>query len=415
MHVLVAPDTFGGTLTAAQAAEAIAAGWSRGAPHDDVVTLPLADGGPGFVDILHVALGGEVVPVTVTGPLGEPVPAALLRVRTDRATTVYVETAHAVGLHLVPPTRRDPTVTTSVGAGELVRAAVEMGATRVVVGLGGSGTNDGGAGLLAGLGMASPLLRRGGGALLDAEADDVADLAAARAALAGVDLVAAVDVDVPLLGLHGASAGFAPQKGATPEQAQHLERALGHLAALVEAAGPTPPGGAAAPSTGAGHGALLPLVDQGRHPLPLAEADRPRRPSQLPGAGAAGGLGFALAALGARLLPGAQVVADAVGLADRVAAADLVVTGEGAFDWQSLHGKVVAAVAEVALARAVPVVVVAGQVAVGRREWAAAGISAAYAVAERPDQVPGAMADPAGTLAARAERVARTWSPPPAG
>jgi len=110
-----------------------------------------------------------------------------------------------------------------------------------------------------------------------------------------------------------------------------------------------------------------------------------------------------------------ETLINAVGLADRVAAADLVVTGEGAFDWQSLHGKVVAAVAEVALARAVPVVVVAGQVAVGRREWAAAGISAAYAVAERPDQVPGAMADPAGTLAARAERVARTWSPPPAG
>lgn len=396
MRVLVAPDSFGGTLTAVQAAEAVAAGWSLGAPHDEVVRLPLADGGPGFVDILHAALGvrsgADLVPVTVAGPLGEPTPAVLLRVPADDGPTVYVEAAHAVGLHLVPPERRDPTVTTSVGLGELLRAAVGLGATRVVVGLGGSATNDGGAGLLAALGMASPVLRRGGGALTGATPDDVADLAVARAAVAGVDLVAAADVDVPLLGLQGASAGFAPQKGATPRQAQELERALGHFAALL--------------------GDLEPAAGRPR-PLPLAGAAAPRRWSALPGAGASGGLGFALAVLGARLLPGAGVVADAVGLAGEVARADIVVTGEGRFDWQSLRGKVPATVAAVAAERGVPVVVLAGQVTIGRREWGAAGISGAYAVAERPADVAAALADPAGTLAARAERVARTWSPRP--
>ena len=136
----------------------------------------------------------------------------------------------------------------------------------------------------------------------------------------------------------------------------------------------------------------------------------PRRWSGLPGAGAAGGIGFGLAVLGSRLLPGSSVVADAVGLTDAVAGADLVLTGEGSFDWQSLHGKVVSAVATAALGCAVPAVVVAGQVLVGRREWGAAGISGAYAVAERSDEVRASLADPAGSLAARVERVARTWS-----
>lgn len=393
MRVLLAPDCFGGTLTAVEAAAAMAEGWRRGAPGDEVRALPLADGGPGFVTILHAALGGDLVPVTVTGPLGEPVPAALLRVTGPVGTTVYVESAQAVGSHLIAPERRDPTVTTSAGVGELLLVARDLGAARVVVGLGGSGTNDAGAGALGALGMSCPALRRGGGALAALEPRDVADLAVARQSLAGVDVVVATDVDVPLLGLHGASAGFAQQKGASPQQAQDLERALGHFADLV-----------GRPSDD-GRPADLLAPGPGR-----PGADAARRWASLPGAGAAGGLGFGLAVLGARLLPGAAVVADAVGLADAVAAADVVVTGEGSFDWQSLHGKVVSAVAATALAQGVPAVVVAGQVLVGGREWRAAGVSGAYAVAERPDQVPVAMADPAGTLAARVERVARTWS-----
>jgi glycerate 2-kinase len=180
---------------------------------------------------------------------------------------------------------------------------------------------------------------------------------------------------VPLLGFHGASAGFAEQKGATAEQAQRLERALGDFsAAACDAAGV------------------------------------PRSLAKEPGAGAAGGLGFALLLLGARRMPGASAVADAVGLTSRVRAADVVVTGEGTFDWQSLRGKVVRAVAAAGLEVGTPVVVVAGQVLVGRREALAIGVESAYAVADDPAAVRAALADPAGTLAARAERVARTWS-----
>ncbi|GCD19970.1 glycerate kinase [Cellulomonas algicola] len=392
MRVLVAPDTFGSVLTAREVAATIADGWRAAAPHDDVDACPLADGGPGFVDTLHAALGGQTVPVTVTGPLGEPAPAVLLLVDGSSGRTAYVESAQAIGLPLVPPERRDPTRTTTCGVGELLVAAREAGARRVVVGLGGSSTNDGGAGMLVGAGLdAAPgRLDAGGGALAGLRPEELGGLRALRAAWADVDLVAATDVDVPLLGLQGASAGFAPQKGATPEQAQALERALADLA----------------------HAATTALADDLRPDL-LAGA-RPSsaavRLTAAPGAGAAGGLGFGLALLGARVVPGAAFVADHVGLDDRLAASDLVVTGEGRFDWQSLHGKVAAQVAERALRHGIPTVVLAGDVQVGRRELSAAGITAAYAVGETPEEVQAALADPVRTLRARAERVARTWS-----
>jgi len=400
VHVLIAPDSFTGTLTAAQAAHAVADGWARHAPADRLELLPLSDGGPGFVDVLASALPGSLELITVPGPLGGPTPAQVLLARpdgstggsTDGALVAYVESAQACGLHLVPPGRRDPGVTSTRGVGELVAAARAAGAGRVVVGLGGSGTNDGGAGLLAALlaGGGSRVgprvhprvdprvvsrLAAGGEALLGITAGELEGLAALRADWAGVELVAASDVDVPLLGFHGASAGFAEQKGATPEQAQRLERALGDFAAAAcDAAGV------------------------------------PRSLAREPGAGAAGGLGFALLLLGARRVPGAAAVLEAVGLRERVAAADLVVTGEGTFDWQSLRGKVVSAVAAVGLELGTPVVVLAGQVLVGRREALAIGVESAYPVADGPAQVAAALADPAGTLAARAERVARTWS-----
>lgn len=383
----MAPDCFTGTLTAAQAAEAMADGWRRGAPSDSTTLLPLADGGPGFLEVVRAGRGGELLSVTVPGPLGDDVPAAVLLVDDE----AYVESAQAVGLHLVPEAQRDPTRTTSAGVGVLVRAALDAGARRVVVGLGGSATNDGGAGMLAALGGGSAALTAGGGALDRVGAEDLAGLPALRRSLAGVDLVAACDVDVPLLGLHGASAGFSPQKGATPEQAQHLERALGHLAHVVG-------------QVVADDGVRRDLLEPGD---PRAAA---RGLAGAPGAGAAGGLGFGLAALGARLVPGADVVADAVGLAGAVAAADLVLTGEGQLDWQSLHGKVVHRVAQEGLRHAVPVVAVAGQVYAGRREWAAAGLAGVYAVAERPRDVAASVADAATTLADRVTRVARTWS-----
>lgn len=375
MRVLIAPDGFTGTLTAAEAAAAIAAGWAEQAPDDVLETCPLSDGGPGFVDVLHTDLGGELLSVTVSGPLGEPVPATVLLV----GEVAYVESAQACGLHLVPADRRDPTRTTTRGVGELLTAAVDAGARRVVVGLGGSGTTDGGAGMLAALGVGSPdRLAAGGGALIDLDDGGLAGLAEARARLEGVELVAATDVDVPLLGFKGAAAGFAAQKGATPEQAQDLDRALGRYAQVA--------------------------LDT------LGPALAPQRLVAEPGAGAAGGLGFGLTLLGARREIGAQAVLDAVGFTDRLHRSDLVVTGEGTVDWQSLRGKVVAGVAHAALGVGVPVVVLAGQVQAGRRELLSIGVESAYAVAETPEQVRAALADPAGTLSARARRVARTWS-----
>ena len=392
MRILVAPDCFAGTLTAVQAAAAIADGWRRTAPQDVLDLCPLADGGPGFVDTLHAGLGGSLLSATVTSPLGERVPAAILLVEGVSGPTAYVESAHATGLPLVPVARRDPAVTTTYGVGELVQAALDAGARRIVVGLGGSATNDGGAGLLAALGAGSgDGLAAGGGRLGALAPGDLAGLAGLRDRLAGVELVAAYDVDVPLLGLHGASAGFAAQKGASAEQAQDLERALGHFAQIaVDALGAV---------------VARPDLLAGARPHSAAS-----RLTSLPGAGAAGGLGFGLALLGARLVPGSGLVADAVGLPARLLQAELVLTGEGTFDWQSLRGKVVHAVAERALSAAVPTVVLAGQTTVGRREWSAAGIAGAYAVAVTDQEIEASLADPAGTLAARAARVARTWS-----
>ena len=402
MRVLLAPDGFGSLLSSRAAAAAMAAGWRAGAPHDEVTLAPLADGGPGFVDTVHASLGGRLLPLVVRGPGGEDVPAAVLLV----GDTAYVESAQAAGLALVPDDRRDPTRATSFGVGQLLRHARQEGARRIVVGLGGSATTDAGAGMLAGLGLAggSGRLASGGGALDGLVDDDLAGLPALRADWSDVDLLAACDVDVPLLGLQGAAAGFSPQKGATPAQAQHLERALAHFARLAGAA----LGEVERPNL------LAEPIDFGHHHGAVPTAPRRSgadRLTALPGAGAAGGLGFGLALLGARLVPGAAVVADTVGLDTALAATDLVVTGEGRFDWQSLHGKVVAEVAHRALGHAVPTVVVAGEVLVGRREQAAEGISAAYAVSETPEQLAAALTDPAGTLTARTVAVARTWSP----
>jgi len=394
VRVLLAPDCFTGTLTARQAAEALAEGWARHAPGDALELCPLSDGGPGFTDVLASTLPGRVLSLAVPGPLGEPAPATVVLTddATDGVPTAYVESAQACGLHLVPVPARDPGRTTTAGLAALLTAARAAGARRVVVGLGGSGTNDAGAGLLAGLagdlvppGVAARLTG-GGAALRGMTAADLAWLPALRDRWAGLDLVAASDVDVPLLGLQGASAGFAAQKGATPEQAQALEGCLADLAIAA--------------------GEALGLDRRAGSPPAAAAA---------PGAGAAGGLGFALALLGARRTPGASSVLAAVGFADRLRRADLVVTGEGRFDWQSLRGKVVAAVAHAALDVGTPVVVVAGQVEVGRREALAIGVEAAYPVAQTPAEVTAALADPHGTLAARAARVARTWSPRPPG
>ena len=369
MRVVIAPDGFTGTLSAPEAARAMAEGWAAARPHDEVELLPLSDGGPGFVEVLHGALGGRLVPVAAHGPLGAPLEVPVLLV----GTTAYVESALACGSALVPLAERDPMAASTAGVGELLAAARAAGATRVVVGLGGSGTTDGGAGLLAALGAGpAVVLARGGGALSGVVPGDLAGLAAVRAAWSGVEVVAATDVDVPLHGPLGAARGFGPQKGAGPEQVQQLERGLGALARAVAAV--------------------------------LGEDL-----AAVPGAGAAGGLGLGLFCLGGARAAGAGAVADAVSLAARVGAADLVLTGEGSLDWQSLRGKVVAEVARTGAAAGVPVVAVAGQVRLEPGQGEAAGLTRAVAVARTPAEVPGALADPAGTLAARTRALAEGW------
>lgn len=282
MRVVVCPDKFAGTLSAVEAAEAIAEGWLRSRPNDEVTQIPLADGGPGFLEVLHANLGGQFHPVQVQDPLGRPVDAQWL----EHNGTAYIEAAQANGLELLAPEERDPVRASSFGVGELIAAAAMP---QIVVGLGGSATNDGGRG--------------------------------AFEALAGqpVDgLLLATDVDSPLLGPHGATYGFAPQKGARLEQLPALEQRM---------------------------------QDWAQRDPELAQA---------PGAGAAGGLGFGLMLLGGRRVSGIELVAESVGLTDACAEADLVITGEGKFDWQSLHGKVASGV--LTAAGKTPVVVLAGTV-----------------------------------------------------
>lgn len=367
MRVLVAPDAFGGTLTAPQAARAIIEGWQRHAPDDELTPAAMADGGPGFVDVLHEGIGGELAVVTVRGPVGGDVPVTVLH--TDG--TAYVESAQACGLHLVDP--QDPMHATTYGVGQAIGAALDTGVRRIVVGLGGSATNDGGAGLLAALGATADVPLDAGPAGLAGVTH--VDLAPARARLQDVELVIAADVDVTLLGMFGATKTFGPQKGLGDDQIIAVD---GVLDGFVEATCGTTP----------------------------AE----RRIADAKGAGAAGGLGFALMLLGGRVVSGIDLVANAVGLTSQAGAHDLVVTGEGKYDFSSRAGKVVFGVATVAGAAARPCIVLAGQVLVGSREMRAMGVESAYSVTELVG-IDAAMSEAYTSLAALAERVARTWSP----
>jgi glycerate 2-kinase len=326
VRALICPDKFRGTLSARSAGEALASGWRRIRPGDELEVLPMADGGEGTLDALVDALDGRTDQVRVTGPLGDPVNAAFGLVSSPEGPTGVIEMARASGLALVSGDRRDPGRATTAGTGQLIRAALDAGAGGMIVTLGGSATNDGGAGMASALGFrfldeAGRRLPPGGAALLKLARIDATGL---DPRVAHVSIVAACDVDNPLTGPSGASVVFGPQKGAGPDDVLLLDRALGHLAAIVHRS------------------------------LGVAATDEP-------GAGAAGGLGFGLLAFcGAILRPGVRLVMDAVGFESRLAAADLVVTGEGSFDASSLRGKTVGGVLELAAIASTPAVVVCG-------------------------------------------------------
>jgi len=371
MRVVVAPDKFEGSLSAGQAAHAIRAGLLRARPDAEVVALPLGDGGAGTLEAL-VAAGFQRVPVPATGPTGEPVQAAIA-VDGDRC---FVEMAEASGLKRLPGGRRVPLEATTYGTGELLRAALDRGARTVVLGIGGSATTDGGAGMAAALGArflddAGAELPPGGAALLRLVHVDTAGL---DPRLREVQVTVAADVDNPLVGPDGAAHVFGPQKGAGPDEVLLLDSALRRYARVLAA-------------------------DLG---VDLAD---------IPGAGAAGGLGAgAIAFLGARIRSGIELVLELVGFDREVAAADLVVTGEGKLDAQSLRGKAPVGVARAATAHGVPVVALAGVVEAADRELRAAGFEEAHALAELEPDPARSMAEAAPLLERLAELVGRAWA-----
>jgi glycerate kinase len=372
MKIVIAPDSFKESLSAQEVAAAIARGWSEVFPAAEMLLRPMADGGEGTVDAVLAAIGGERREQQVRGPLGEPVTAHWGWL--DDGSAV-LEMAAASGLHWVPRERRDATLTSSYGTGELIRAALDAGARRIILGLGGSATNDGGCGLLQALGVRfldsdECELPAGGAALARLARIDLSGL---DARLRQVQIEVAADVDNPLCGPRGASHVFGPQKGASAQQVELLDAALGHYAKVVAAT--------------------------------LGEDF-----SQVPGVGAAGGLGFAARAfLQARFRPGIELVAELSGLAEAVQGADLLITGEGRLDAQSLHGKAPVGVARIARAAGVPVIALAGSLGQGYQALYEAGIGAAFSLSPGPQSLEQAMADAGTELQARACDLARLW------
>jgi len=370
MRIVIASQEFKGSLTAVEAAHAIADGLRRALPDAELVLAPMADGGPGTVEAVVTAKGGRWQKTTVRGPLGAPVEAAWGTLDGD---TAVIEMAAASGLALVPESQRDPRITSTYGTGQLIAAALATGCRRIIVGMGGSATNDGGAGVAQALGArllvdAGQELPPGGAALARLARIDVSGL---EPSVQAARVVAATDVFNPLCGPQGASAVYGPQKGATPAMVRELDAALAHYAAVIER-------------------------DLGVRVLDVA------------GAGAAGGLGAGLVVfLGAEILPGANLVAEAVGLEQRITGADLVIAGEGRLDAQTAFGKAPWEVARLAGQAGVPVIAIVGSV---REDCSPELLDAFDAVATiLPQGVPPqeAMARGGELLTAIAEQVGR--------
>ncbi|WP_338647393.1 glycerate kinase [Pseudomonas sp. ML2-2023-3] len=374
MKIVIAPDSFKDSLSAEKVADAIAAGLADVLPHAHLVKCPMADGGEGTVEAIVAAGNGQLRSNHVQGPLGAPVEAHWGWLPDSH--TAIIEMAEASGLQLLKPEQRNACITSTFGTGELIKAALDAGARRVILAIGGSATNDAGAGALQALGLGlfdaqGNSLPRGGLALAHVARIELAGL---DPRLAEVRFEIAADVNNPLCGEHGASAIFGPQKGASAEHVQLLDQALGHFA---------------------DHCAKV----------------LPKDVRQEPGSGAAGGLGFAAKAfLGAQFRAGVEVVAELVGLAEAVKGADLVITGEGRFDAQTLRGKTPFGVASIARAEGVPVVVLAGTLGEGYQALYEHGINAAFAIASGPMTLQDACTRAAPLLTDRARDIARLLS-----
>ena len=367
MKIVIAPDSYKESLSALEVASAIEAGFREIYPDAEYVKLPVADGGEGTVEAMVAATQGRVVQVEVTGPLGEPVQ-GFYGISGDECCA-FIEMAAASGLELLPPDARNPLKTTSWGTGELIRHALDLGVTRIIIGIGGSATNDGGAGMVQALGAQ----------LLTADGQPIAPGGAGLSTLAKIDISGldprlaqcqidvACDVTNPLIGDKGASAVFGPQKGATPEMVVQLDRALAHYAGQIA-------------------------------------QDLDLDVLTLEGGGAAGGMGAALYAFcGAHLRPGIDIVTDALHLDALVADADLVITGEGRIDSQTIHGKVPVGVARVAKRYQIPVIGIAGSLTADVGVVHQHGLDAVFSVLHRICSLDEALAE-AGTNVRMAAR-----------
>ena len=371
MRVVVAPDSYKGSVSAVGVAAALERGVLRVFPQAEVRKIPIADGGEGTVEALVTATGGQMKQERVRGPLGEVVDACW-GILGDGKTAV-IEMAAASGLPLVPPDRRDPRITTTYGTGELIRTALDAGLRRIIIGIGGSATNDGGTGMAQALGAKflaadGTELPPGGGALAQLKTIDLSGL---DSRLTETEITVACDVDNPLCGPRGASAVFGPQKGATPAMVAELDSALAHFAECAQAA-------------------------------------TERDVAELAGAGAAGGLGAGLLFFTpAKLRPGVEIVLEAVKFADVVKGAAFVITGEGRTDFQTAYGKAPVGVAKVAKQFGVPVFCISGGLGDGADDVLVQGIDATMSICSRPLSLEECMRDGATLIEEAAARLCR--------
>lgn len=373
MKIVIAPDSYKESLSALEVAEAIEKGFKQVLPDADYVKVPMADGGEGTVQSLVDATGGEIIKKIVTGPLGEPVD-AFFGILGNRKTAV-IEMAAASGLHLVPAGKRNPLVTTTRGTGELIAAALDYGVNHIIIGIGGSATNDGGAGVATALGVRlldkdGKEIGEGGGFLGDLASMDLSQL---DQRLADIKVEVACDVDNPLTGKNGASAIFGPQKGATPEMVAQLDKNLSHYASIIEK--------------------ILGI-----------------KINDVPGAGAAGGLGGGLLAfLPSELVKGVEIVIEATGLSQIVADANLVITGEGKIDGQTIFGKTPVGVAKTAKKYGVPVVGIAGSVSMDSDIVHEHGIDAVFSIVPGITSLEDAFTHAAEYVERTASNIAAVW------
>lgn len=371
MKIVIAPQNFKGSLNAQEVAQAIARGIKRVVADAEIIMVPMADGGEGTVEALTYGSHGQIIATKVTGPLGGKV-SAEWGILGDGATAV-IEMAAASGITLVPVERLNPLVATTYGTGELIQAALDAGCRKLIIGIGGSATNDGGAGMAQALGVRlldekGEELPRGGAALAGLRRIDISGL---DSRLAECEVITACDVNNPLCGEQGATRIYGPQKGATEDMCQQLDEALANYAGII------------------------------KKDLGIDVID-------IPGAGAAGGLGAGLLTfLGTKMIPGIEIVSEVVRLTDYLKGASLVFTGEGKIDRQTLFGKTVAGVAARAKALCIPVIALAGEVDINSKEFSEHGISATLSITPGPISLGEAMANAEQLIADTAERALR--------